>query len=68
VKRRRPTRREASWINVLILLVGTFVMVLGGGYLARTVDHFGLVFAYIALVMAIEMALVVYIKRVSRPE
>jgi hypothetical protein len=65
---RRPTAREASWINVLIVGVGNLVMGFGSSYLTTRVDHFGFVLAYIALVTAIMIALVVYVTRVSRPE
>ncbi|HSE45792.1 MAG TPA: hypothetical protein VLA89_10755 [Gemmatimonadales bacterium] len=64
--KRSPTPRAVSWIKAMIVGVGTFALWLGSSHLAATVDHFGLVLAYIVLIVAVEIALVMCVKRSAR--
>jgi len=57
------TRSRALWLNGLIVGIGTVVMAAGADHLAVIVDNFAIVLAHIGLVLTIEFALLLLVKR-----
>lgn len=57
------TPKRVLWLNGLIVGIGVVVGMTGVDRLVVTMGHFAYVLAYLGLVLAIQIALLLYVKR-----